>query len=112
MTEITKEQVLARLSEIKDLEFVYIYFDGEGDSGAVTSIEYEKTDGSCSNRFAEEFDQLLEDFAYQVIDKAGHGGWGNGDGAFGKITITPSKRKVLLEISHRFIDFTTTNVEG
>ena len=105
---------------------VTVTFDGEGDSGQIEDItayagdgpqplpdiqvEIQhvswgtgKLDGSQSPlRYA------IETLCYDFLSQE-HAGWENNDGAFGEFAFDVAARRIDLEFSARFSDFTTSS---
>jgi hypothetical protein len=100
---------------------VTVEFDGEGDSGGITSIAavkddenvsfpaikvpYQAADWNDETLHATEhtLEEAIEYLCYQFLEHA-HGGWENNEGAFGTFVFTVAERRIELEFNGRFCD--------
>ena len=96
-------------------------FDGEGDSGGITSIgavkdgesvgfpalkvPYQAADWNEETLHATEhpLEEAIEHLCYQLLEQT-HGGWENNEGAYGTFVFTVSERRIKLEFNGRFCD--------
>jgi hypothetical protein len=103
---------------------VTVEFDGEGDSGGVTSIGAVRGDdpaavpdvrvrhhdvawGETTSLAAERsLETAIEFLCYSCLEQK-HSGWENDDGAYGTFNLTVADRRIALEFNARFTDVST-----
>lgn len=109
-------RIFADAMKASGISFIYVTYDGIGDSGEITDVSVKWADDSqetgqepeqityqtvaykfdeASNRTVRiiesrtsNFKTAVEDFAEQLINAAGHNGYANNEGGSGEITIT------------------------
>jgi hypothetical protein len=98
-----------------------VEFDGEGDSGGITSIAavkddenvsfpaikvaYQAADWNDETLHATEhaLEEAIEYLCYQFLEHT-HGGWENNEGAYGTFVCKVAERRIELEFNGRFCD--------
>lgn len=96
-------------------------FDGEGDSGGITSIGAVKGDenvgfpvlkvpyqavewmGETLQPAEHTLEEAIEHLCYQYLEQT-HGGWEDNEGAYGTFIFTVAGRRIELEFNGRFCD--------
>jgi hypothetical protein len=101
--------------QLKDagVDYVYINYDGCGDSGQIDSIEYTDREGKPidpAGKMTMTEDQL-KDLFYDLTE-ARHPGWENNDGAFGEFEWDLMDDTLKHTHNDRFTDYDTTEHEG
>ncbi|QGY80789.1 DUF6878 family protein [Sphingorhabdus lacus] len=99
---------------------VEIRFDGYGDSGAIEEISFFGANGkvmecpdvdvACKGKDAVKLASLLEDFAYEALERH-HGGWEINEGAFGELLIDVADASFQLDCNLRFISHDSHSTE-
>jgi hypothetical protein len=99
---------------------VEIRFDGYGDSGAIEETSFFGADGkvmecpdievTCEGKDAVKLASLLEDFAYEALERH-HGGWEINEGAFGELLIDVADASFQLDCNLRFISHDSHSTE-
>jgi len=125
LSEANKQAVFDALAAANIAE-VIVEFDGEGDSGQITSVTARRGEepaelpaqnvlfgqlafGDAEPR-PEEFtlEQAIESLCYDYLLDA-HGGWENNDGGFGEFRLDVASGTVELEFNGRFTDVFTSH---
>jgi hypothetical protein len=105
--DITKvKKKLGSKPELKKINIDGIKIKWTSKKGAFskgTWIEKEKTEDM-------ELEEIIRDFCYEVLEKAGFD-WVNNDGGYGEITIDPDTGKVSLEHNQRITTVETHSEE-
>ena len=109
-----------------NITHVHVEFNGEGDSGSITSVTVHRGQeqvelpatavtlqqaswGSSELRSTEEkLSQAVETLCYAYLEEK-HGGWENNDGAYGEFRLDVAARTVELDFNGRFSDTFTEN---
>lgn len=113
--ETNKATILAALSAAGILE-VTASFNGGGDEGGIDEIspelprdplEYVNADwsGNKTGTYNPPLDEAVQDFCYEVIAKD-FGGWENGDGGYGTVTIDVQAGTVALDMNTYYTEST------
>jgi hypothetical protein len=107
---------------------VTVEFDGEGDSGGITSIGALKDDESVGfpkitvpyqevgwnedtlHATEHPLKEAIEHLCYQLLEQT-NGGWENNEGAFGTFELTVADLRIALEFNARFTDVSTDTHE-
>jgi hypothetical protein len=100
---------------------VTVEFDGEGDSGGITSIGAVKDDENVGfpalkvpyqaadwndetlHATAHPLEEAIEHLCYHLLEQT-HGGWENNEGAYGTFIFKVAERRIELEFNGRFCD--------
>ncbi|ANH09043.1 MAG TPA: hypothetical protein VGN93_30815 [Shinella sp.] len=110
-----KSAVFAALLE-QGLTHVVVTFDGYGDSGQITEMEGRiadepvelpdatvvLVDANC-RKSSESLESAIETMIYDLLGES-HGGWQDGEGAYGEFVFDVAKRTILLDLNERFIE--------
>jgi hypothetical protein len=96
-------------------------FDGEGDSGGITSIDAVNGDqnvrlpaikvphqaagwnGETLHATEHQLEEAIEHLCYQFLEQT-HGGWEDNEGAYGTFVFTVAERRIELAFNGRFCD--------
>ena len=99
---------------------VEIRFDGYGDSGAIEQTTFFGADGTVvdcpdiavarEGRDEVKLASLLEDFAYEVLERH-HDGWEINDGGFGELLIDVGEESFQLDCNLRFTSYNSHSTE-
>ncbi len=99
---------------------VEIRFDGYGDSGAIEETSFFGANGEvmecpdvdvmCEGKDEVKLASLLEDFAYEALERH-HGGWEINEGAFGELLIDVADASFQLDCNLRFISHDSHSTE-
>lgn len=87
------------------IDYLKIEFDGSGDSGSITGIYL---DGSWEAPVKGKLYELLENWAYELLEKTGVD-WYNNDGGYGEIIFDMTENKFSYEVYGRY---TQSNLEA
>jgi len=111
---------LLTLFKMHDIARIEIRFDGYGDSGAIEQTTFFDTSGiviECPDievpregRDVVKLASLLEDFAYEVLERH-HDGWEINDGAFGELLIDVAEENFQLDCNLRFTSYDSHSTE-
>lgn len=124
MTKTEADAVFARLAAL-GVALLHAEYSGDGDSGQfdgltaydaegkwVGEVDFDKPVGEedalvvnkvtkrLNNEKFQTFSEELEQMTWGAIDNAGHGGWENNEGGFGKLVFDVAERTVVLEHSN------------
>lgn len=97
----------AALKEIAETLFLmgvkhaYVNYNGEGDSGDISYIGYDKIN---KEPVPPELDEKLKDAAWALLPS----GFENNDGGYGEITLDCVNKKVHMEHNERIVEIDTT----
>lgn len=133
-SQMQRRAALLTAADTLGITAITIDYDGEGDDGQIGDIIADRhprfVDGSVHRTVpAEQPDlsatrslttpdglefanlhELADHVAWDILEEE-HAGFEDNDGGFGTITILVPERKITLEKSDRFVDFTTDTVE-
>lgn len=108
------------LLALHQIASVEIRFDGCGDSGIIEecsvfdasgkTVECPDIDVAREGRDAVKLASLLEDFAYEALERH-HGGWEINDGAFGELLIDVADASFQLDCNLRFTAYDSHSTE-
>lgn len=111
---------LLPLFKMHGIAKVDIRFDGYADSGAIEQTTFFDADGqvidcpdisvSREGRDDVKLASLLEDFAYEVLERH-HDGWEINDGAFGELLIDVAEENFQLDCNLRFTSYDSRSTE-
>jgi hypothetical protein len=119
-SDLNKTVVFDALA-VANITTVTVEFDGEGDSGGITSIGAVKDDesvglpalkvpyqavewmGETLHPAEHTLEQAIEYLCYQYLEQT-HGGWENNEGAFGTFVFTVADRRIELEFNGRYCE--------
>lgn len=111
---------LLPLFKMHGIAKVDIRFDGYADSGAIEQTTFFDADGqvidcpdisvSREGRDDVKLASLLEDFAYEVLERH-HDGWEINDGAFGELLIDVAEENFQLDRNLRFTSYDSRSTE-
>lgn len=125
---------IAILSALKaaDIMKATASYEGGGDSGGVESVYFEPAlqgDKTVHLKYVESqwkegegystvvnekdftFEKALEHFAYDAINRSGHGGWENNEGGRGELTFDVEAGSVKLEHTDYYVSEETSEAE-
>lgn len=115
---LNKAELLNALA-LTGITHVVVTFDGYGDSGQIEDVQVRAGDDDIAmpsaiieiceavwgepepKRSSVSIATAVESLAYDVLERT-HGGWENGDGAYGDITFDVAARAITLDCNERY----------
>jgi hypothetical protein len=88
MASIKLSALISRLRD-EGITRVYINYDGSGDSGSISDIDFEPFRYGTDEyvKANEMFSGELEDFGYHILNNHYNWDWYNNDGGYGNVSI-------------------------
>lgn len=115
---MTNNKLAALIVKLKDynIKLVHIAYDGSGDSGSITDVEFRDYDGN----YVEALKSLTDDFfelGYEILDKHYDFDWYNNDGGYGTIIIDTKDQNVVIDgyvrsIEDAFVEFELSDLKS
>ena len=98
MASIKLSALISRLRD-EGVISVYINYDGSGDSGSISDIDFEPFQYGTDEyvKVNEMFSGELEDFGYHILNNYYHWDWYNNEGGYGNVVIDVATSEVSVE---------------
>lgn len=91
--------------QMKGVGFIVIDFDGAGDSGELSNIDFQDENRRVyySDEIVDEDYQKVEDVFYSLFDNI-LGDWYNNDGGYGSVSIELSEASYSIDANYRTVE--------